>query len=102
MMPKLRWYIGEEDISGKYRRNFDMTPKSANRSNITQLRPIDFFWTNLIQKLYFNNFVAKSEVELIKIEGRSLSMPAGMSSYAIAKIPDNLRQAARKDVVSFK
>ena len=40
-----------------------MTPWYANRSNIPQLRAIKIFYTNMMQKLYSNNFVAKTEEE---------------------------------------
>ena len=43
-----------------------MIPKSANQTNIHQLRPIEIFLTNKMRKLFSNNFVAKSEDELKK------------------------------------
>ena len=41
-----------------------MTPWSANRSNISQLRSIDISWTNMMQKLYSKNAVAKTEEDI--------------------------------------
>ena len=37
--------------------NFDVTPKLAKRSNIPQLRPIENFWTNMMQNIYSINIV---------------------------------------------
>ena len=57
-----------------------MTPKSAIASNIPQLRLIEIVWGNMMHKLYSNNFVAKTEEELIKIEIGLNNLPACMSS----------------------
>ena len=45
--------------------NIDVVPKLANPPNVPQLRPIENFLTNLKRKIYSNNFVAKTEEELI-------------------------------------
>ena len=47
------------------RLSIDVVPKSANPPNVPQLRPIENFWSNLKRKIYSNNFVAKTEEELI-------------------------------------
>ena len=46
---------------GDFRRN------SANRFNIPQ---VEFLWTNMMLKLYYCNFDATIEEELVKIESR--------------------------------
>ena len=55
----------------------------------------------MMQESYSNNFITKPREELIKIEVGLKNMPARMSSSALAKIPDNLRNAAFKVVDLF-
>ena len=79
-----------------------MVPKSANPPNVLQLRPIENFWANLKRMIYFNNFVAKTEEELIKKTKKELkNMPTRVFSSAMANVPVNCRKAIRKGVEFF-
>ena len=85
------------------RLNIDVVPKSANPPNVPQLRPIENFWANLKCKIYSNNFVAKTVEELIKKKTKKelKNMATRMFSSAMANLPVNCREAARKDVILF-
>ena len=77
------------------RLNIDVIPKSANPPNVPQLRPIENFWANLKRKIHSNNFVAKTEEELINKTKKELkNMSTRMFSSAMAIVTVNCRKAA--------
>ena len=81
-------------VSSEFRLNLNMT-------STQKLRLIQIVGTNLMQKLYSNNVVAKTDEELLKIEVDFQNMPARMDSSAATIIPSNLRKAARVVVDIF-
>ena len=58
-------HYSKRSLEEMERLNIGVVPKSANLPNVPQLRLIKNFWANLKRKIYSNNFVAKTEEELI-------------------------------------
>ena len=61
-------HYSKRSLEEMERLNIDVVPKSANRSNVPLQRPIENFRANLKHKIYSNNFVAKTEEQIIKNE----------------------------------
>ena len=95
-------HYSKRSLEEMERLNIDVVPKSANPPNVPQLRPIENFWANLKRRIYSNNFVAKTEEELINKTKKELkNMPARMFSSVMANVSVNCRKAARKGVEFF-
>ncbi|XP_065077549.1 uncharacterized protein LOC135700820 [Ochlerotatus camptorhynchus] len=74
-------HYSKRSLEEMERMNIDVVPKSANPANVPQLRPIENFWANLKRKIYSNNFVAKTEEELINKTKKELkNMPTRFRS----------------------
>ena len=93
--------IGESDWMTKQIVSITWGNGATEYRCVTLVSPIKNFWTKMVQNIYSNNFVTKTEVELLKIEGKTYKHAYTHVSSAMVNNLSNWRKVACQVVDLF-